>query len=403
MRCSIGDAFDPRRNSLNFLRLVLAVVVILGHALSLPALHDESHLVVNGSGSAELAVWAFFAISGFLIASSALRSRTGRFAWQRFLRIFPGYWVCLLMTAFVFGVVGWLSAPPLHCGLSCYFRAPNGPVRYIWESLDFKGHQADIAGTPTVGVVPGVWNASTWTLFYEILCYVLIAVLAVFGILKHRLLALGVTVCLWITLAVGIFDPGLNHELDWTTPNLWVALLLRFAAVFMGGAMVFLYRDRLPDSATLAATSAVIVVLGLCYPDHAKDSTLYLTPTNLVLPLLAYPLIWLGIHLPAQRIGARNDYSYGAYIYGFPVTQLLVIWGVWRWGAVPYAFMSVLATVPLAVGSWWLVEKHALRLKRVGLSDAAPAPPASYGDDQSPPIRNPKETSASVPSAASKR
>ncbi len=402
MKSSIGEAFDPRHNSLNFLRLVLAVVVILGHALSLPALHDESRLVFNGSGSAELAVWAFFAISGFLIASSALRNRTGRFAWQRFLRIFPGFWVCLLLTAFVFGVIGWLSAPPLqHCGLSCYFHAPHSPVRYIWENLDFKGHQADIAGTPTAGVVPGVWNASTWTLFYEILCYALLAVLAVLGILRRRAIALGVFVALWVTMTVGAFDPALNHAIDWATPNLWVTLLLRFATIFMGGAIVYLYRDRIPDSAVLAGACAVVVVLGLAYPDHAKDSTLYLTPTNLVLPLFAYPLIWLGIHLPAQRIGARNDYSYGAYIYGFPVTQLLVIWGVWRWGTVPYAFMSVLATVPLAVGSWWLVEKHALRLKRVGLSDAAAAPPASYGDEEFPSIRDPKETSASVTSAAS--
>ena len=269
-----------RGNSLNFLRLVLAVVVILGHALSLPALHDQSHLTFNGSGSAELAVYAFFAISGFLIASSALRNNTGRFAWQRFLRIFPGYWVCLLMTAFVFGVIGWLSAPPLHCGLSCYFRAPDSPFRYIWENLDFKGHQVDIAGTPTVGVVPGVWNASTWTLFYEVLCYALIAGLALFGILRRRLLALSVTLVLWITLAIAIFDPALNHYLDWSTPNLWMGLLLRFTAVFMAGAMVFLYRDRLPDSASLAAACAVLVVLGLALPDHAKiRRSTWLRPT----------------------------------------------------------------------------------------------------------------------------
>ena len=114
-------------------------------------------------------------------------------------------------------------------------------------------------------------------------------------------------------------------------------------------------------------------------------------------------MIWLGIHLPAQRIGARNDYSYGAYIYGFPVTQLLVIWGVWRWGTVPYALMSVLATVPLAVGSWWLVEKHALRLKRIGLTDAVPVLPDSAGYDESAPTRITTGTSRTIPSTASER
>ena len=39
-------------------------------------------------------------------------------------------------------------------------------------------------------------------------------------------------------------------------------------------------------------------------------------------------MIWLGIHLPLARVGAKNDYSYGLYIYGYPVSQLLVVWGL---------------------------------------------------------------------------
>ena len=46
----------------------------------------------------------FFVLSGFLISRSGLRSPSlGRFLWHRFLRIFPGYWVCLLICALVFG------------------------------------------------------------------------------------------------------------------------------------------------------------------------------------------------------------------------------------------------------------------------------------------------------------
>ncbi|PWG11974.1 hypothetical protein DF268_18615 [Streptomyces sp. V2] len=42
-------------------------------------------------------------------------------------------------------------------------------------------------------------------------------------------------------------------------------------------------------------------------------------PTFPDLRCLAYALVWLAIRLPApfRRIGARNDYSYGIYIYGF--------------------------------------------------------------------------------------
>ena len=75
--------------------------------------------------------------------------------------------------------------------------------------------------------------------------------------------------------------------------------------------------------------------------------------------------------MPLQRIGARNDYSYGLYIYGFPITQLLLIWGVAGWGLIPFTILSALLTVPLAVLSWWLVEKHALRLKSLHLRSRA--------------------------------
>jgi len=53
------------------------------------------------------------------------------------------------------------------------------------------------------------------------------------------------------------------------------------------------------------------------------------------------------------------------YIYAFPVTILLSIWGAARLGYVPFAILSILATVPLAVASWWLIEKQAMKLRQI--------------------------------------
>jgi peptidoglycan/LPS O-acetylase OafA/YrhL len=66
-------------------------------------------------------------------------------------------------------------------------------------------------------------------------------------------------------------------------------------------------------------------------------------------------------------VGAVNDYSYGIYIYAWPVSQLLAIWGVARWGYLPFTLLTIAATVPMAIGSWWLVEKRALSLKKLTL------------------------------------
>ena len=142
--------------------------------------------------------------------------------------------------------------------------------------------------------------------------------------------------------------------------------LLSFVPVFLAGSLVYLYRDRIPDSGWLAWACLAVVAGGYLLPVGGGVPDLTLTASDLTVVFLAYPLLWLGLHLPLQRVGRQNDYSYGVYIYAFPVQQLLALWGVARWGYWPYALTAVAATAPLAVASWWLVEKHALRLKRLG-------------------------------------
>jgi len=88
---------------------------------------------------------------------------------------------------------------------------------------------------------------------------------------------------------------------------------------------------------------------------------------SVMAPVLAYPLLWLGIHLPSpfQKVGARNDYSYGVYIYGWPVQQLLGIWGVQHWGYVAFTLAGIAGALTCAFISWHLVEKRALSMKKL--------------------------------------
>ena len=89
-----------------------------------------------------------------------------------------------------------------------------------------------------------------------------------------------------------------------------------------------------------------------------------LTSASLLAPALVYAVLWLGIHIPFHHLGSANDGSYGKYIYAYPVQVLLGIWGVARWGYIAYATLGVLATIPLAMASWWLIERPVLRLKK---------------------------------------
>jgi len=362
-RRTIGSAYERRDNSLNFLRLVLAVLVIVGHAVNLnrPWTPWETF---NHTTIATIAVYGFFGISGYLIAGSAVRNTAGRFLWQRFLRIFPAFWVCLAVTAVVFGFVESLSLAG-HCRtVSCYVHAPDSPFGYVYRNLFLQINQHSIADTPRGSFVPLEWNGSLWTLFYEFLCYLLLMVLAMVGLLRRRGATLALTTGLLVTITIITVDHGLS--LHFSLAQNWILMnFMKFAAIFLVGALIYLYREVVPDSSLIALACAGLFAASLYIPTRGKFPAFAFTESALLAPLVAYPCLWLGAHLPFERIGATNDYSYGMYIYAFPVQQLLATWSGLQWSGLEYTSASIALTAVFATGSWWLIEKHALKLKKM--------------------------------------
>jgi peptidoglycan/LPS O-acetylase OafA/YrhL len=341
-RRSIGEAIDPRRNSLNFLRLVLASMVLVSHAYYVGNFGGEGAL--NGTTFGTVAVYGFFGISGYLIAGSAMHNSTGRYLWQRGLRILPGFWVALIATA----VIASLASP--------HATGPDGPFGFVWRNWLLRIVQPTIHGR--------AWNGSLWTLFYEVLCYFGVLGLGLAGALRRRTWALGFAVAVWLTVVVITFVPGQAQHFSVFEGWVWMNLL-KLAAVFMVGAVVYLYRDRIPDSGWLAASCGAVFTASLWLPTGGLQPAYSFTDSVLLVPVIAYPLLWLGGHLPFHRIGRTNDYSYGVYVYAYPVTVLLAIWGANRWGYIPFAIFCLLGTIPFAAASWWVVEKRALRLRKV--------------------------------------
>jgi len=268
-----------------------------------------------------------------------------------------------------------LTEPLPHCGLSCYFTGSNGPLPYLYRNWLLPSpalHQYKITGTPYNVPYNVAWNGSIWTLVYEFFCYLLLLGLAAAGLLRRRLVTLvasvsmvGLTVLITFTPSLAQHFYGAHYQLVLNT--------IRFTAIFLVGSVLYLYRDRVPDSGWLALAASALFVAGLFLPNgghglHVRNPLYTFTESSLLAPLIAYPMLWLGIHLPFQRVGAKNDYSYGIYIYGYPVSQLLALWGAQRFGYPFYLTSVVAATGLFAVGSWWLVEKRALSLKRFELA-----------------------------------
>lgn len=177
----LGQAFDPRNNALNAWRLTLAMGVILYHSFQLTGRHLPSWPVQQLLG--DIWVDGFFAISGFLITSSWLNKPQLRsYLAARGLRILPGLWVCLVVTAFVIAPM----AVAIKGGSAAKLLLSSAPVEYVLKNSAFMTVQLDIAGTPSGIPFSGNWNGSLWTLIWEVLCYIAVAVLGVVGLLKRR-------------------------------------------------------------------------------------------------------------------------------------------------------------------------------------------------------------------------
>lgn len=333
---TISERLDPRDNALNLIRLILAALVIVSHAGPISGLSGDPMLGDVTLG--RLAVGGFFAISGYLITQSRFRTGIWTYSWRRFLRIMPGYWVCLAFTAFVAAAIGGAIRGGWTLQTASNFFFSNARM--------FRGGFGEIGDTLLGLPYPGAWNGSLWTLRYEVSCYAVFGVLLIVGYLRRQKL---VFPAIFVASTVFSFAVHASNAVG-TAADL--ALLVPF---FAAGATIYIYAERIPHDWRWAAVSFVFL------------TSTFMTGTAesfAALPF-AYLMMWAGISAPKvlRRIGSKNDYSYGTYLYAFPLQQLLVIVGAHEFGLPAYVALSLAATMPFAFLSWHLVEKPANRLK----------------------------------------
>jgi len=117
----------------------------------------------------------------------------------------------------------------------------------------------------------------------------------------------------------------------------------------------------------LVALAALVVAASSFLPDYRIVAALP----------IAYVAIGAGALLKHPRLRLTNDISYGTYIYAFPMQQLLATAGLYRLGVPVFAVASILVTLPMAVASWFGIERPALKLKRSRATAPSPAPVAT--------------------------
>jgi len=337
-----------RDNNFNLLRLVAALLVLVTHSYGVTGFgDDEPMLKIFGTSLGTFAVEVFFVTSGYLIAKSWDRRRAPlEFLWARFLRIYPALWVCVLFCVFVVG----LYFTTLPAG---EFLTHLSTWKFLLEdsTLMILGVYTTLPGVFAAGgSAEGSVNVPLWTLPYEIKMYLGLLVLGVTGLLYKRLIppllaVVAYGVYLW-TVSANYHEHGLD-------------IYARFIFFFACGTTLYLERDRIPLKWSIALVLIGVIVASLALPERDwRGIVLDLFTPYLVIFLALVPS---GFFRAYNKVG---DYSYGLYIYGFPVQQsLMALAGGDGMSMLNNLLGTVVVAGVLAVVSWHGLEKHALALK----------------------------------------
>lgn len=352
----LSEVFDPRSNSIGFLRWLMAFLVIFSHAGPIGGFYGGEDLGVQISSEQSLggvAVAGFFFFSGFLITKSRMGHATiFRYFWRRILRIFPAFWTALLFTVVVLAPISYYHE---HGNLNGYLHPPKeSPLTYFWNNMFLVLNQRNIAGEGgnlPYSVLHGAfdWNGSAWTLKYEFLCYILVGLAGLFGLFTHRrlggliaLAAIVLNALMWMGVKVTALSPVFSD-----------IFLLMFFAPFAFGTLFALFGDRIPLDGRLA-------LFGIClgvftYATHGW---------NIVGQFgFCYFLMWLAVVLPLKNWERFGDFSYGVYIFAWPIMTFGAHFGLPQRGWIVYHLVIIIATHVVAFLSWHLIEKPAMSLK----------------------------------------
>jgi peptidoglycan/LPS O-acetylase OafA/YrhL len=339
---SLAEAYESGADNFLLLRLLAAVLVMYGHSYGFAGTHHGDFITRlgwgNGLYTGSIAVYMFFAISGFLVSGSYVkRANLETFLKARALRILPAYICCITLTALVLGAIC------TELPLTQYWSAA-GTWHYIYVNLWLtQPIEWKLPGVFTHNFVKDAVNGSLWTLPAEVRMYAWVAILGLLGILRRRWLANAAFLTL---LLVGCFAP--------TGLPLVQSIEDRLVATFfLAGAFCFVNREHIPVSSALLAALAAIAMATHGTPVFQFAFGAALT----------YFCLWFAYMPNFHFFNRFGDYSYGVYLWGFPIQQAIsaaVGRPVKAW---VNCSVSLVVVLVIAAASWHWIEKPALRLK----------------------------------------
>lgn len=345
-----GSEGPAPKNNFNALRLFAAASVILHHAFDLTGRSGYFDSTVKVS-IGWMAVSVFFSMSGYLIFLSAERSRSVlKFMFARCLRIFPGLLVMLFLSTCALGV--FFSS--VHA--KDFFRSGT-TYSYIIGNLVLYVPKYVLPGVFSGNPIDAV-NGSLWTLRFEFTCYIIVGLAVSLGIISKKKLISGLMVGVGVAYAGIIIwraATGAAEGLLFSDGS-DIQKLFRLTFAFYVGAAVANFRlyERLGGGASLVAVITLII---------SYRTDFYYPAMVIALAIWAFWVAKLEGSVAAV-LRKMPDFSYGLYIYSFPIQQALIHLNP-STGVIENSILALVLTSVISLASWFFVEKPALKIKRV--------------------------------------
>ena len=341
----IADHVSGRDNNFNLIRFLAAGTVVFAHSFIVSTGDRFAGPLVAATGHdlGYHAVNVFFSASGFLIAGSWLATPSlSVFLSARLLRLWPALLLCAALITLTVGPA--LTALPLHD----YLRD-----RGTWEFVPRVASLIDAASTlpgvaTTLATDPAI-DAPLWTLKYEVLCYLALATFGLYGAFSTPRRFWLWMVPIMLVLAASSLLP-IAHDVTHPFDH-----IIRFGLCFGLGVICYYAAARIPLTiwGVVAAFTAALLL---------RDTVLYEFALCL---LTAYTTIWLAL-VPSgflRNFNRLGDYSYGLYIYAYPIQQLFTQ-RIPRLTPFMLFMLAAPTALALAMLSWHWLERPCLARKR---------------------------------------
>jgi peptidoglycan/LPS O-acetylase OafA/YrhL len=344
---TLGDCVAAGPNNFDVVRWLAASLVVFSHEFAItghPGAEPLGALTHGFATFGTVGVDAFFVVSGFLVTQSLVERRSLAFyVASRALRIVPGLLMLLLVSALVIGAICTTR------GLGEYYADPR-VYSYIGRNLLLRNLQWDLPGVFTTNPFPQVVNGSLWSLAPEVTMYALLLGVGIAGWRWWRRIT---SIVAWSMVTVILIAWSRHGDLAGATQEL--ARLTRLAPYFALGSLAWCARRWIRLSVAWPMGLAALTVATFRTPVFVPSFAL----------LVAATVLWIAFARAGAiaRWGRHGDFSYGLYIYAFPVQQMLAAlapsWSPWLHGLVAYPLILL-----CAIASWRWIESPALRLKR---------------------------------------